>query len=281
MLGHPPGTLDPPANMDAAEPSLLRAVHYQRAVARARSPSRPRSPQSWADELRWGPGVSGGLVVLGSREVAGAYPARSAAAGPGKPPGALPQQEATSVGTGLQGAPKPAWDPQAASRAPPHPKRQPALALRPERCPPRPSKRRGTVELRAGKAAQATGPGAGGSRAAGDRAARPPPRPPQAWSRRGGAGTQPMQGGRGATRPRRRLHSRLTREHPGPPPASAPDTPPPSCLPPAPALSRRAAADPPLATPTCPPVGPDGTPRPAPPQPSIGPFGPGRAAEQG
>lgn len=56
MLGHPPGTLDPPANMDAAEPSLLWAVHYQRAVARARSPSRPRSPQSWADELGWGPG---------------------------------------------------------------------------------------------------------------------------------------------------------------------------------------------------------------------------------
>lgn len=173
MLGHPPETLDPPANMDAAEPSLLWAVHYWRVVARARSPSRPRSPQSWADELRWGPGrlwqdraprrpekwqvpillcrLPPARARIGGREVTWGTPAARSNFRGNRPPG-RPQ---TGLGhtSGLAGAP--------------NPKRQPALALRPERRRPRPSKRRGTVELRAGEAAQATGPGPGVPEAAG------------------------------------------------------------------------------------------------------------------
>lgn len=93
---------------------------------------------------------------------------------------------------------------------------------------------------------------AGVPEAAGVLAARLPSRPPCAWSRRDGVRAQPMQGGRGATRPRRccRPCPRLTCGQTGTPPPSAPDTPPPSCLPPAPALRRRGAARPPRTRPS-------------------------------
>lgn len=96
--------------------------------------------------------------------------------------------------------------------------------------------------------------------AAGARAARIAPRPPRAWSRRGGAGAQPMQGGRSAGR----------RPPPLPPrPASVAGAPGLLPLPrptrrrhlvyllprPAPPLRRTPAAGPPPAAPTCTPVG--------------------------
>ena len=166
-----------------------------------------------------------------------------------------------------------AWEPrngpgtplQASSRTPSRPKRQPALALRPERRPLQPSKRRRTRRTPSSRGGTGHRHRAGGSQGSGARAARPQPLPPRAWSRRGEAETQPMQGGRVAARPRcsRRPCLHLTRGRPGPPPPSAPNTPPPSCLPPAPTLRRRTASGPSHATPTCPPVGRAGTPRPA------------------
>lgn len=87
-------------------------------------PQQAPEPPKLAGELRRGPGRLRQLVVLGVPRRGRCQSARSAAASPGrvsgvgKSPGALPPQVATSVGPGLQGAPKPGWDTQAASRAP-------------------------------------------------------------------------------------------------------------------------------------------------------------------
>lgn len=213
-------------------------------------------------------GVSGSLAVQGvprsSRCLSGLVRCRQPRARIRSRVGACspPATRSNFRGSRPPGRPQTGLRPTSGLAGALHSKRQPALALGPERRPPRPSKRGVPVGLREAEAAQATGPGPGVPEAAGARAARPPKRPPRAWSRKAGAGVQPMQGGRGGPRPRRRLHPRLTRRRLGPPPPSAPYTPPPSCLPPAPALRRRAAADPPLAGSTCPPVGLPSTPRP-------------------
>lgn len=254
----------------------LPAAHGARRGPRT---GRPRGPQSWAGELSRGPGAPLGGVsrrprrpgstrrrqvrVLSARGTS-VRPSRLPPA-PGLPGARRPQGTSPVRAAHCPGARTPARDPER-PRGPggrPSPNGSPrSLSAR------TPSAAgRGPRGAPGGRGGAGRRPRAGVPEAAGARAARPPPRPPRAWSRRGGAGTQPMQGGRTAgrhppplpprpaslagapgrlplPRPTRRRHLVYLLPRPGPPRCRTP------------------AAGPPLAAPTCTPVGRAGLPRP-------------------
>lgn len=189
-----------------------RALPAGRGARPERAPRRPAGPRApgWAAELRWGPGALLGAAPGGARRPGGPrlrqVPVRKAR---GVPRSAPASPGRASGGLGAARGPPAASSNFRWSRPPPG-RPHTGLGPRSDRPPPQTAARarspprtpsaagrgaRGPAGLRAAEASQAEGPGQGFPRPPGPGRRVPPPQPPHVWSRRGGAGAQPMQGG--------------------------------------------------------------------------------------
>lgn len=210
-----------------------RALPAGRGARPERAPRRPAGPRApgCAAELRWGPGALLGAAPGRARRPGGPrqrqVPIRTARGAPKSAP-ASPGR--ASGGRGAARGPPAAGSNFRRSRPPPG-RPHTGLGPRSGRPPPQTAAHarsrprtpsaagrgaRGPAGLRAAEAAQAEGPGRGFPRPPGPGRRVPPPQPPHVWSRRGGAGAQPMQGGAEPAGARRRCLPR---------PASVADTP--------------------------------------------------------